>query len=609
MKFMIGCNYWASHAGIDMWNRWDKAQVEQDFALLRENGINTMRMFINWRDFQPVTALYAGGGTVETYVMSDLSEPKNPWFLDETMLEHFDEFCDLAEQYGFSLIVGIVTGWMSGRLYTPPAVDGRNVHSDPVALRFEIKLVSGIVSRFRHKKAIVAWDLGNESNCMNNNTSRDEAYNWSMLIANTIRANDPIRPVVSGMHGLVVENGSWRIEDQSEATDILTTHPYAYFVPHCSVDPMNSIRTLMHGTCETLLYSHIGQKPCLVEELGTLSKSICSDEVSAQFMNLNLFSNWAYGSPGVLWWCAHEQNELTQPPYNWCMLERELGMLDKNRHPKAYFRKMTEFARWLETTGLEQDPPETDSAILLTKHSDHWGLGYMTFVLAKQAGLEPEFVAPNHPIPKKKAYLLPSTEGSGCLYKAYYDQLKYYVAEGATLYLSNASAFFSEGEEFFGFGIHSTETKSDRSGTFALEGRDLPYQYEQRRLLEPIDAKVIASDDKGNPLLLEHTYGKGKVVFLNFPMEKQMLSESYAFDLGRHSLYQFAFRELLAGKDVRAQHDKAIVVRGKHLVTVINFSGEAIDPQIQLQGVAIDRIYHGTLDHLEPCDACVFSVK
>ena len=29
MDFQLGCNYWASHAGIYMWRNWDKQVVEQ----------------------------------------------------------------------------------------------------------------------------------------------------------------------------------------------------------------------------------------------------------------------------------------------------------------------------------------------------------------------------------------------------------------------------------------------------------------------------------------------------------------------------------------------------------------------------------------------------
>ena len=86
----------------------------------------------------------------------------------------------------------------------------------------------------------------------------------------------------------------------------------------------------MHATCENYFYSVIGKKPALVEELGTLGKSICKDGVSADFLRLNLISNWAHGAQGVLWWCMNEQSHLEKPPYRWSMLERELGMFDSH---------------------------------------------------------------------------------------------------------------------------------------------------------------------------------------------------------------------------------------------------------------------------------------
>ncbi len=612
MEFLIGCNYWASHAGTEMWADWNKEQVEKDFIILKENGVNTLRMFINWRDFQPVETLYGPMSNVKGYVMKDLTEPKNPYYLDEEILHHFDEFCDLAEKYGFKLIVGIVTGWMSGRMFAPPALIGKNTFTDPVSLRFQIKLVSGIVSLFKHKKAIYAWNLGNECNCMSSCESREEAFTWSSLIANTIRANDPTRPVISGMHGLVTEETAmnhWLIADQGEATDMLTTHPYAYFVPHCLMDPMNSIRTLMHGATETRLYSDISKKPCLVEELGTLSHSVCSDEVSAQFMNVSLFLNWAYASPGVLWWCAHEQSHLSTPPYNWNMLERELGLLDADLKPKKYFEKMTAFAKWLKESKLQQEKPETDTAIILTKDTDQWGLGYMSFILCKQAGLEPEFIAPNTFITKKKAYVMPSCRAQGPLYKEYYDQLKERVFDGATLYVSNYDGFFSELSEFFGFKITYAELKSEIKGTITVNGTSVPYAYGQRRLIEPLTAKVLFKDSEGNPLLLENTYGKGKVVFFNCPMEEQMLEISYAFNENRHMLYRSIFKDVIDSKKVVALNEFAILIENKNTVTVVNVSDKEIDPELVFNGATVDKIYYGNIDKLPPCEAAVFSIK
>ena len=60
--FYTGCNYWASNAGMYMWRRWDPKAVEKDIAELSRNGVNIMRVFPLWPDFQPLTRMLGGGG-------------------------------------------------------------------------------------------------------------------------------------------------------------------------------------------------------------------------------------------------------------------------------------------------------------------------------------------------------------------------------------------------------------------------------------------------------------------------------------------------------------------------------------------------------------------
>ena len=40
-RFLLGCNYWASHAGTRMWADWRPEVVERDFRLLSEAGLET----------------------------------------------------------------------------------------------------------------------------------------------------------------------------------------------------------------------------------------------------------------------------------------------------------------------------------------------------------------------------------------------------------------------------------------------------------------------------------------------------------------------------------------------------------------------------------------
>lgn len=606
--FKLGCNYWASHAGIEMWKQWDAEQVEKDLTVLEANGVKTMRVFPLWRDFQPVMPLYAQGGIFNEYMLEGCIEPTNRWYLDETMMERFAEFCDICQRHGMQLIVGLITGWMSGRLFIPSVLYGKNLYTDPTAVMLEQKFVRGFVSAFKDREVIYAWDLGNECNCMSPAQTREETYVWSATISNAIKAVDPTRPIVSGMHSLTID-AEWRIEDQGETTDILTTHPYAYFVPHCLNDPIDSYRTLLHGTCESALYAAVGGKPCMIEELGTLSHNMCNDETSADFMRASLYSGWANGATGVLWWCAHDQTKLTTPPYSWNMLERELGMLDTDMNPKPYLTEMKKFGEWLKTIDFEIEEPKKDGIILLSKGQDHWGIAYMTYLLGKQAGATLDFLAPNKDIPDAKVYFLPSATGQSVLYTKYYEQLKEKVRNGATLYVSNDDGFFSQLKELFGISVTSRELVSV-DGEMTLDGSTVPYHIERKMTVKAEGAEVICANEAGEPLLTLNRYGKGKVYHLCFPLEKMLLPLNRAFEGDTYKIYEKVLAETLAAKNVVKAHPKAGITENGNIVTVVNYSNEPIDPKITVRNSKkIGRIYHGSIDEIPTCDAVVFSIE
>ena len=75
--YYIGVNYWDSASGTDMWVRFDPEVVENDLAALQANGVDTLRIFPNWRDFQPVTALYGWRGNFSEHRLTGDRFPEN----------------------------------------------------------------------------------------------------------------------------------------------------------------------------------------------------------------------------------------------------------------------------------------------------------------------------------------------------------------------------------------------------------------------------------------------------------------------------------------------------------------------------------------------------
>ena len=618
MDYIIGCNYWASNAGTEMWNRFDENVIREDFRVLSENGIEYLRVFPNWRDFQPIVPLLGGHADVLEYRMEGDLFPTNPDYLDDQMLARFDRFCDLAEEFGMKLIVGLITGWMSGRVFIPAALYGKNLFEDPTCVLFEQRLIHGMVTRFKHKTAIYAWDLGNECNSMSVASCSAAAESWGLTVSNAIRAWDNTRPVISGMHYLTggpIKQRPWSIKGQAEACDMLTTHPYPYFVPHSDRDRIGSMRTALHATCESKYYASVGDRPCLVEELGTLGPMICSNERAADFMRLNLFSNWANGSAGVMWWCANEQVMLDTPPYTYQTVELELGMRFRDGSPKPVLTETGRVASILKSFDFTLPTAEDDGVCILTHDQDMWGCAYMTYVLAKQAGLNLRFAFADGEIPDSKLYLIPSICKHRVMIRENFLKIQEKVRKnGAMLYLSVDFGFIPEFEALTGLRVTDSEKRTD-SGTVTLNGETVAFTRSRRTYLESVGAEILAYDNVGNPAIAVHRLGAGKVAYVNFPLETMLLEKNDVTEENYYKVYQTLFADHINRHAVRTENPFIGITLhprtdGSHYAVAINYS---TDPQpltpILQSGKHIGRVLYGSTDTVGGYDAAVFEVR
>lgn len=613
-EFLIGCNYWASHAGTDMWRHWDAAVVREDLSVLSSHGVSTLRVFPNWRDFQPIAPVYASAGRVREYRMEDGSLPTNPEFLDEAMLAHFSEFCDICDEFGIRLIVGLITGYMSGQTFLPSALYGKPLLTDPFALLCQQRLVRGFVTRFRDRATVLAWDLGNECNNLGTTASAEEATNWSVTVAGAIRAADPTRPIISGMHGLVptAEQGNWTIGGQAEACDILTTHPYPYWVPYADHDPTLSMRTTLHATFETKFYADIGARPCLVEEIGTMGPMVCSDEAAAAFMRLNLLSNRIHGAEGVLWWCANEQSALTQTPFCYQMCERELGMRYADGSPKPVLKETARLAPLVQSSLFDLPKATEDAVCISTWDQAQWGVAYLTCCLATQAGLNLRYAVGND-LPKAAVYLLPSISGGTVMPSEQYHALCKAVYDGATLYISNDNGVLSEFEALVGMKVVDSCVGGD--GMVSFDGMTIPFTRSREYRLTPTTATVLAVDDKGYPAVTVNTYGKGRVVYVNFPLEAMLLRKSDMEHGDHHKLYRCLFASEIERKPVvKANPFVALTLHpdkdGSILCAAVNHSAEAQDPLLTVDpAYRVTETLYGDGPCIAPFDACLFRIR
>lgn len=553
-SFALGCNWWASHAGTAMWRDWRPEVIEADFARIAAAGMTVVRCFPLWPDFQPIVQLRGGGGRQREvrHAEAPLADRSG---VDPAMLDRLAWTAACASRHGLGLVVGLVTGWMSGRYYAPPAIAHLNPITDPEAILWQVRLVRSVVGRLRDEPAVAGWDLGNECNCMGGATPAAAAA-WTATIADAIRAVDPSRPVVSGMHSLLPEpqhSGGWTIQDQAEHCDVLTTHPYPLWCRHTAQDRVDDPRTTHHATAETRMYADLGGRPACAEEIGTMGPMMGDDAAALAFTRVNLFSLWANDCRGMLWWCAFDQGHLADAPYDWTAVERELGMFRADGSPRPLLGAFAELAALRDRLpGGILPPPRREAVCVLTRGQDQWAVAWSAWLLAKQAGFDLRFAWADDPLPEAGRYLLPSVASAEALPRRTWLALVARVEAGADLLITLDGGVLSPFEEFVGAQVASRRDRRGPDAAVLADGTRLPVTHgPEIRLRALPGAETIASDAGGAAAAVRCRRGRGRIETWAFPLEAQLTATRGGCDDGAppwHRIYAGWCDPLAAGR-------------------------------------------------------------
>ncbi|NLG24289.1 MAG: beta-mannanase, partial [Clostridiales bacterium] len=189
---------------------------------------------------------------------------------------------------------------------------------------------------------------------------------------------------------------------------------YPRFTPHCGTDPIRGMKPALHAAAGSRLYADLGGKPCFVEEVNTLGPMFGDDDVAASYVRSMLFQIWAHDARGVMWWCANDQSHLGHTPYDWDVVERELGLFRPDGSAKPALDVLSRFGAFVRGLPFGALPLAiVDAVCVLTRDQDAWAVAYGAFMLAQQAGLNLRFAWHEDELPRAQAYLLPSQRGSG----------------------------------------------------------------------------------------------------------------------------------------------------------------------------------------------------
>jgi hypothetical protein len=451
---------------------------------------------------------------------------------------------------------------------------------------WETRFVRAFVRRFRSYPAIRAWDLGNECNVMAPVDSPEAAWAWVSAITSAIRAEDPSREVISGMHGGL---DLWRPETLGELTDLLTTHPYPLWTQYCDQDPVDTIRPLLHSAAESVLYSGRGGRPCLVEETGVMGPMLANDETAARFLRTLLFSTWANDQRGLLWWCAYDQTRLAHAPYDWNTVERELGLIREDRSPKPVLAELGRFCRFLDNLPEAPLPPPTREAVCILPQDTHpWALAYSAYILAKQAGFDLTFRTAEAPVEPAGLYIVPSVRGINVIPRRRWLDLLERVRAGARLYISLDDGLLADFEATFGLRVESRERRLSGSAEFRIAGMDAAFRLASpiRLGLRATGAEVVGREADGNPMFTRFQLGQGDLFLLTAPLERTLAETPGAFHTQEAPSLWRIYREvaapMLAARAVQKDHALLGLTEhplpdGRRVIVAVNYSPRPLE--------------------------------
>ena len=337
------------------WADFDRSEVATDFARIAAAGLDSVRLFLTWEDFQPTAHE-----------------------VDQEMLARLVTVADLAARAGLAIMPTLFTGHMSGvnwipawalggsdrdprfRVVSGGIVSGaglRNWYADEEISRAQALLAGQAAASLSGHEALWAWDLGNEnSNCVTP-PSRSSARNWLQRISTAIRAADQTALVTVGLHMEdLQEDRKLGPEEASETCDLLSMHGYPIYASWADgptdeqLLPFLAQITRWLGNGRDVVFSEFGLPTHRDEGSNDRAREpsplLVEEEAAAAYTERALTALQAARCTGAIIWCYSDYDPAiwTKPPLDLATHERSFGLWRADGTPKPALAAVQAFA-------------------------------------------------------------------------------------------------------------------------------------------------------------------------------------------------------------------------------------------------------------------------
>ena len=354
-----------------MWRRFDAGEVREDFQRIAGLGLDAVRFFLRWDDFQP---------------RADVVESE--------MLARLELLANLAAEAGLQTMPTLFAGHMSGVNWLPSwSLDPKTPHgrfrtisgeaespygvgemyAGPL-LDAQLRLARAVGECLRAHPAVLAWDLGNEFTNLREPSSEAAAAEWSRRLTAALQEASGI-PVTAGTHGEdLTRNRNLRLSSLCAPYAFATMHGYPVYSAFARgrLDP-EVVPFLAHLAAmfshKPVLFSEFGNPTCPPGKLAPFERVALPDEppnptispddpVLATYACLTedemawyctqvLERLHADGRLGAYWWCwADYADDLRdEPPFDCAPHELTFGIIRSDGSEKPVAAALGAFAR------------------------------------------------------------------------------------------------------------------------------------------------------------------------------------------------------------------------------------------------------------------------
>jgi hypothetical protein len=567
---VLGANYFPARAGCRLWLDWDLPEMALDFAAMAAAGLNTVRLFLIWRDFEPVE-----GG------------------IDGTCVDRLARTVAAAERAGLACVVSLFTIWMNGERLDLPWRAGRSLWRDPAMLARQAALAGRVAAALARHRNVLGFDLGDEiSNVAPDEAAmltRAEVTGWYRTLADAIRRSSPGALVFQANDASGIFGGSAFAVDNAAPLDLVATHAFPTWAPGA----IESTLSFKGTNLVPFAVSYAaGYGVPLVDELGSYG---VDESTATAYLGAAAASAIANGAAGVVVWCWKDIVS-TAAPYDARPGERAAGLCRSDGAAKPRLARFSAVAEAAGSLAVDREPARV--AIYLPDRVRGSGVSYLdsgggplpvffAYLLLKRAHLDARIVAGDAvTAPGFELVICPS---AGHLTLRDLERVEAVAERGATVYLSTRDHLHAfPGPALTGAELVDYRLDDAGKAWFAWDGQRWPLDWSgtggRAPTMRATTGKVLAAFADGSPAVVANQVGAGQVLFSAVPFERQLDGAGRLASARWESFYERIAETAGVGPAIRCAEPDVEVVPGRALrhAVLVNHRGDPVHTHLEL---------------------------